>query len=103
MNHKDTKNAKKGTKGTAAALELSSAPEEIVAQISAAATKKQRVIVRRRGRAVGALVPLQDLRLLEQIWEELEDESDVAYARKMLADPTQTPLSLSEVRAKLGL
>jgi antitoxin (DNA-binding transcriptional repressor) of toxin-antitoxin stability system len=84
-------------------LDLTASPEEFVARLAEIAAKKQRVVVRRRGRAVAALVPLRDLRLLEQIWEQLEDESDVEYARKMLADPTQTPVPLSEVRAKLGL
>jgi hypothetical protein len=84
-------------------LDLASSPEELASRLLDLTNRKQRVIVRRSGRAVAALVPLQDLRLLEQIWERLEDESDVEYARKMLADPEQTPIPLAEVRAKLGL
>ena len=71
-------------------------------RLTCSTIKKQRLIVRRRGRAVAAVVPMWDHRLLEKIWEQLEDESDIEYARKMLADPTQTPRRLEEIRSRLG-
>jgi hypothetical protein len=84
-------------------LDLTAAPEEVVAQLRQVTSRKQRAIVRRGGRAVAALIPLADLRLLKRAWEQLEDASDLEYARKMLDDPEQKPVPLSEVRARLGL
>ena len=40
-------------------------------------TKRERVVVHRRGKAVAALIPLEDLALLE----ELEDQKDVEEYR----------------------
>jgi len=40
-------------------------------------------VVHRRGKAVAALIPLEDLALLE----ELEDRADVQEAERRLADP----------------
>ena len=84
------------------AIDISEAPAEFITQLQQVTAKKQRLIVRRRGRAVAAVVPMRDLRLLEKMWEQLEDESDIEYARKMLADPTQTPRRLEEIRSRLG-
>jgi hypothetical protein len=88
---------------TTPTIDITEAPEEFVTQLQRVTTKKQRLIVRRRGRAVAAVVPMSDLRLLEQMWEQLEDRSDIAYAEAMLVDPSQTPRPLEEIRARLGL
>jgi hypothetical protein len=84
-------------------IDITEAPEEFITQLQRVTAKKQRLIVRRRGRAVAAVVPMRDLRLLERMWEQLEDRSDVDYAQAMLADPSQAPRPLEEIRAKLGL
>ncbi len=42
-----------------------------------------RVIIQRRGKPVAAVVPVEDLRLLEL----LEDHLDIEAARRALADP----------------
>jgi prevent-host-death family protein len=62
-----------------------------------AAEAKERVVVRRRGRAVAAVVPIEDLRFLER----LEDRIDLAEARRALADPRRVPYE--RLRKKLGL
>jgi len=49
--------------------------------INRAAYGKERVAVRRRGKDIAAIVPIDDLRLLE----ELEDRIDLADARTALA------------------
>jgi hypothetical protein len=87
----------------APAIDISEAPAEFITQLQQVTARKQRLIVRRRGRAVAAVIPMRDLRLLEQMWEQLEDQSDVEYARKMLADPTQVPRPLEEIRTERGL
>ena len=48
--------------------------------INRAAYGKERVVVRRRGKDIAAVVPIDDLRLLE----ELEDRIDLADARAAL-------------------
>ena len=50
--------------------------------IHRAAYGKERVVVRRRGKEIAAVVPIDDLRLLE----ELEDRIDLADARATLAE-----------------
>jgi hypothetical protein len=49
--------------------------------INRAAFGNERVLLRRRGRAVAAVVPIEDLRLLEA----LEDRIDLVDARAALA------------------
>lgn len=49
--------------------------------INSAAFGNERVLLRRRGRAIAAVVPLEDLRLLEA----LEDRIDLVDARVALA------------------
>jgi prevent-host-death family protein len=51
--------------------------------LSRAEYRGERVIVHRGKKAVAAVVPIEDVELLER----LEDEIDVAAARKALKDP----------------
>ena len=62
-------------------------------------TKRERVVVHRRGKAVAALIPLEDLALLE----ELEDRLDVEEAERRLADPNEAPIPYEQVQKELGL
>ena len=62
-------------------------------------TNGERVKVHRRGKAVAALIPLEDLALLE----ELEDRLDVEEAERRLADPHEVPIPYEQVRKELGL
>ena len=59
----------------------------------------ERMIVERRGRKIAALVPIEDLELLEAI----EDRIDLEEARRLLADPKQKPIAWSKVKRQLGL
>jgi antitoxin (DNA-binding transcriptional repressor) of toxin-antitoxin stability system len=62
-------------------------------------TKGERVKVHRRGKAVAALIPLEDLALLE----ELEDRLDVEDAERRLADSTDKSIPYEQVHRELGL
>lgn len=62
-----------------------------------AAEAKERVVLRRRGKAVAAVVPIEDLRFLKR----LEDRIDLAEAKRALADPRRVPYE--RLRKKLGL
>jgi PHD/YefM family antitoxin component YafN of YafNO toxin-antitoxin module len=52
-------------------------PTTVTNSLTRVVTKGKRIVVRRRGKAVAALIPLEDLALLE----ELEDQKDVEEYR----------------------
>jgi prevent-host-death family protein len=64
--------------------------------VNRAAYAGERVIVHRRKKPVAAVVPLDDLALLE----ELEDRMDLEEARKRLKEPT---VPWSKIKKDLGL
>lgn len=66
-----------------ASVSVSEAREEFADLVNRAAYGHERVLVSRRGRAVAAIVPIEDVEFLER----LEDEQDLASARAALADP----------------
>ena len=60
---------------------------------------KERIILTRHGKPLAALVPLEDLALLE----ELEDQADVEAARAALAEAEEKgTMSWEEFKASLG-
>jgi prevent-host-death family protein len=62
----------------------------------------ERIVLERRGKPMAALIPMEDLRLLERLIEEEEDRIDVEQARKVLAEPgPDMPLDefMKELRA----
>lgn len=59
----------------------SSARNSFADMVNRAAFGKERVVVRRRGKALAAIVPIEDIEALE----ELEDEIDARIAAKRLA------------------
>ncbi len=65
--------------------------------LSRAEYRGERVIVHRGKKAVAAVVPIEDVKLLEK----LEDEIDVAAAREALKDPRTVPWET--IRKKLKL
>jgi prevent-host-death family protein len=56
----------------------------------------ERIVVHRRKKPVAAVIPIEDLELLEKI----EDRMDVAEARKRLNEPT---IPWSKIKKELGL
>ena len=65
-----------------------------------AAVRKQRVVVTRHGRPAVAVVPIEDLEILEA----LEDERDAAEIRAALAEGAGQPtITLEELAAREGL
>jgi prevent-host-death family protein len=65
--------------------------------LNRAAYRGERVIVHRGKKAVAAVVPIEDLELLEK----LEDEIDVAAAREALKDPRMIPWETIKKKLKL--
>jgi prevent-host-death family protein len=62
----------------------------------------ERVVIHRRGKDAAAIIPIEDLRLLERLIEEIEDRLDIEAAREALAE-SDDRIPYSEVRRRLGL
>jgi len=70
--------------------------------IQKAAVEKERIILTRRGKELAALVPIEDMRFLE----ELEDRLDLEEARAALAEAQanpERPISWEKLKTELGL
>jgi antitoxin Phd len=78
-------------------LEVSEARRELADTINRVAYRKERIVLRRRGKDVVAIIPLEDLARLE----ELEDRLDVDDAREALAEGDRIPYE--RARRQLGL
>jgi prevent-host-death family protein len=61
---------------------------------------KERVVIRRHGKGIAAVVPMEDYELLER----LEEKADIRAARRALAelDPARL-IPLEEVKRRLGI
>ncbi len=78
----------------------SQARDNLAELISRAAYGKERIILTRRGKQLAAVVPMEDVRRLEQ----LQDEQDLREARKALIEVQQKgTTSLADLKAELGL
>jgi prevent-host-death family protein len=65
--------------------------------LNTVAFRRQRTVVHRHGRDLAALVPMQDLKLLQA----LEDKLDIEAAHRALAE--KGSVSLAELKESLGL
>ncbi|MFN2384321.1 MAG: type II toxin-antitoxin system Phd/YefM family antitoxin [Gemmatimonadota bacterium] len=76
------------------------ARDQLSTVVNRAAFAKERVVLTRRGRELAAIVPLEDLALLEQ----LEERMDLEAARAALGDvKRQGSVSWKRLKADLGL
>jgi len=66
--------------------------------INRASFDKERIVLTRRGKNLVAIIPVEDLELLE----ELEDRMDVAAAKAALAESNER-VSYEDMRRELGL
>ena len=62
----------------------------------------ERIIIHRRGKDAAAIIPLEHLKLLERLIEEVEDRLDVEAALASLAE-SQDRIPYADVRRGLGL
>jgi prevent-host-death family protein len=78
----------------------SEARENFTDLINRAAYGGERTVIRRRGKGMAAIVPIEDLKVLE----ELEDAFDRVAARKALAEVKKHgTIPWETVKARLGL
>ena len=79
---------------------ISEARKEFATIINKVAFGGERVRLTRHGKAVAAVVPIEELEFLE----DLEDAIDAELAREALADPANAnPIPWEEVKRSLGL
>ncbi|SPF40012.1 Antitoxin of toxin-antitoxin system Phd [Candidatus Sulfopaludibacter sp. SbA4] len=87
-----------------ARLNVSKAQEEFPEVVNRAASGGERTIVSRRGKDVAAVIPIEDLRLLERLAREEMDRIDIEEARAALKEAEEKgTIPLEEVRRRLGL
>jgi len=76
------------------------AREQLSTVINRAAFGKERVVLTRRGKEVAAVVPIEDVKLLE----ELEDRIDLEEARAALAEAkSKGTIPWEKIKTDLGL
>jgi prevent-host-death family protein len=76
--------------------------QEFAEIVNRVAYGRERVVVRRRGKDLAAMIPVEDLMLLE----ELEDQLDLEEAEKVLANAKarhEKPIPWDKAKKKLGL
>lgn len=79
---------------------ISEARESFSTTVNRVAFGGERVVLTRHGRRVAAVVPIQDLELLERI----EDASDLDEVRAALADPANRErIGWSDLKSSLDL
>jgi len=79
-------------------ISVSEAREDFAELVNRVAYARERVRVVRRGRELAALVPMEDVELLEA----LEDELDLSAAREALANPSNAKrIPWERVRSRL--
>ena len=79
-------------------LPASKAREQLAEVLNRVAYGGERVVLERRGKGVAAVIPVEDLQLLEA----LEDRYDVEAARAALAEQGRN-VSWKKLKAELGL
>ena len=85
-------------------LNVSKAREEFPDLVNRAAYASERTIVSRRGRDLAAVVPIDDLRLLEHLAQKERDRADRKAARLALREAkAKGTVSLENARKRLGL
>ena len=81
-------------------LNTSDARERLAEVLNRVAFAKDRVRITRRGKEIAAVVPIEDLELIER----LEDELDLREAEKALAEAEEKgTIPLETLREELGL
>ena len=96
----DDESRKGGKKYGNEVVETSVARDSFSDTLNRVSYNKERIVIRRHGKELAALVPMEDLRFLE----ELEDRLDLEEARAALAEAeTGGTVPWDKVKEDLGL
>ena len=85
-----------------ARLNVSKAREGFPEIVNRASQEKERTILSRRGKDLAAVVPIEDLRLLERLTRQEEDRLDIEDARNALRE-TGKNIPIEQAKKKLDL
>lgn len=84
-------------------LNVSRARDEFPEVVNRAAYGKERTILSRRGKDLAAVVPIEDLRLLERLSQREKDRLDLRDAREALKEAAEHgTVSLRKLMQELG-
>ena len=84
-------------------LNVSKARDEFPEVVNRAAYGKERTIVSRRGKDMAAVIPMDDLRLLERLAQEEMDRIDLEDARAALKEAKEKgTMPLRDLMRELG-
>jgi prevent-host-death family protein len=84
-------------------LNVSKAREEFPEIVNRAAYGKERIIVSRRGKDLAAVIPIDDLRLLERLAREEMDRLDLKDARAALKETEEKgSIPIRDLTRELG-
>jgi len=84
-------------------LNVSKAREEFPEVVNRAAYGKERTIVSRRGKDLAAVIPIDDLRLLERLAQEEMDRNDIRDARAAIKEAEKKgTIPLRDLMRELG-
>lgn len=78
------------------------AREKFGSIVKKAAEDKERIVLTKRGKEWAALVPMEDVRLLEDLEDRLDLEEARAALAEAKADPAKT-IPWEKLKAELGL
>ena len=78
---------------------VSDARDHLSEIVDRARYTQERVVLTKRGREVGAIISIDDLKLLEM----LEDQLDIKAARQALEESQGERISYDDIRKNLGL
>lgn len=85
-------------------ITASEARNDFSGTMSRVAYGRERLVLRRHRKEEVAIVPIEDLRLLERLEREAEDRADAAEAARILEDPEERErVSWEHVKKDLGL
>ena len=82
-------------------LAISQARDEFADLVNRVSYGKERIVIKRRGKPVVAMIPFEDLEILQ----DFEDDVDRGIVRQILADPDGegTRIPWEDVKKELGL
>jgi prevent-host-death family protein len=83
-----------------AQMAASAAREEFAEVLNRVAYGKERIVLHRHGKPLVAIIPMEDLQLLQRLIEEEENRIDVEEARRILADRTEEESPWEQINAE---